>query len=242
MPTAQPNNKNEGYGEGKHTNIDRNSLFERFGNTVSVFNNNIKFTTEMENDGKISFLDVNVGKDYNKCFNYGVFHKPSFTGLGISYFSFVQFRFKINSIYTLLHRAYRISSSYLLFHNEVRFLSNLFIQNGFPQSLFYSCVNQFLNNKYKKSPIEKPSSDKVIYFSMPYFGEQSEILRKDILCLLSRYFSDIKFNSILTNKGTIGSLFKHKDQLPSRMRSSVIYKYCCPQCGSFYVGSSSSNL
>ena len=32
--------------------------------------NNIKFTMEMEIESKISFLDVNVGRDNNKCFNY----------------------------------------------------------------------------------------------------------------------------------------------------------------------------
>ena len=34
----------------------------------------------------------------------------------------------------------------------------------------------------------------------------------------------------------IGSLFRFKDLIPVALRSSLIYQYCCPRCGSAYVG------
>ena len=46
----------------------------------------------------------------------------------------------------------------------------------------------------------------------------------------------------MVNNFKIGSLFKYKDTLSKGMRSEVIYKYCCPSCGSCYVGSTIRNL
>ena len=59
---------------------------------------------------------------------------------------------------------------------------------------------------------------------------------------MEKYFTSVKFRSILTNRLTIGSLFQHKDQLPDHMSSSIIYCYGCLQCGSRYVGASSRNF
>ena len=81
---------------------------------------------------------------------------------------------------------------------------------------------------------------------MPYFGSQSEKMRIELCNLLKQYFfvrrPSIKFNIILVNHHTIGSLFKHKDTLNKGMRSAVAYIYQCPKCGAQYVGSTNRNL
>ena len=46
----------------------------------------------------------------------------------------------------------------------------------------------------------------------------------------------------MINPFKIGIFFRFKDTLPSSLRSCVIYKYCCPQCGSEYVGSTARTL
>jgi len=68
---------------------------------------NIRFTMETENNCSLPFLDVSVDRSNNN-FNTSVFRKTTFSGLGISYFSYCENRFKINSILTLIHRAYKI--------------------------------------------------------------------------------------------------------------------------------------
>ena len=66
---------------------------------------NINFTMETESNNQISFLDVLVRKDdFN--FNTTVFRKPTFSGLGVSYFSYCCRKFKLNSIKSLVSRAY----------------------------------------------------------------------------------------------------------------------------------------
>ena len=46
----------------------------------------------------------------------------------------------------------------------------------------------------------------------------------------------------MDNPFKIGNFFRFKETLPSSLRSCVIYKYCCPQCGSEYAGSTARTL
>ena len=88
------------------------------------------------------------------------------------------------------------------------------------------------------------NSDEIrnFYFSLPYFGYQSEKTRVELCNLMKQYFPSIKFNIILVDHDTIGSLFKHKDTLNKGMCLAVDYIYQCPKCGAQYLGSTIRNL
>ena len=104
---------------------------ENFLNYINNKHPNIKFTMETERDGQLAFLDVNVRKSLGK-FETSVYRKPTFTGLGLSFFSFSSFKFKKSAIITLLYRAYRICSNFNTLHNEFNFIKHFFKINGFP--------------------------------------------------------------------------------------------------------------
>ena len=60
----------------------------KFGYWLGTFNKKhekIKFTHELEHNNSLAFLDVKVTKVDNK-FVTGVYRKPTFTGLGTSFF------------------------------------------------------------------------------------------------------------------------------------------------------------
>ena len=105
-----------------------------FLNYLNRQHNNINFTMETENDRSLSFLDVSVCRNADG-FSTSVFRKPTFSGLGISFFSFCSKNFKSNSIMTLLHRAYNVCSSYSNLNNEFNFVTTFFKNNGFPLHL-----------------------------------------------------------------------------------------------------------
>ena len=46
----------------------------------------------------------------------------------------------------------------------------------------------------------------------------------------------------MINPFKIGSLFPYRDKLPKHMRASVVYKFCCVQCTSEYIGSTKCAL
>ena len=78
---------------------------------------------EIEQNNRLPFLDVLVEKINGK-FQLSVYRKTTNTGLGISFFSYCPIKYKINSIKTLLSRAYEIYSSFPLLHIE--FVESIF--------------------------------------------------------------------------------------------------------------------
>ena len=115
------------------------------------------------------------------------------------------------------------------------------MSNGFPLGLINSAIKIFLCNKY--IPVSSSSIEsRKIYFSMPYFGQQSEKLKTELLFLLSKYFKNVDFNIVLVNSFKVGSFFSYKDRLPKAMCASLVYKFSCARCASEYVGSTTRTL
>jgi len=220
--------------------FEHQSHADLFLNYLNTKHCNIKFTIEKEADGKISFLDSCITRINNK-FTSSVYRKNTFTGLGISFFSFCTFRFKANAIKTLIFRAYKICSTFKSLDAEFQFLRNFFINNGFPSGLIYSYVNKFLRNKYEQ-PIIRTRVPTDFYVSLPYFGYHSEKLKTELSVLLSKFFPEKTFGIILVNNFKIGSLFNFKDKLPEGLQSSVVYEFSCARCASMYVGSTYRTL
>ena len=205
---------------------------------------NINFTCESEESNTLPFLDIAVTRSGCQ-FSTSIYRKPTFSNLGISFFSFCPINFKINAIKTLVYRAYHLCSNYALFHIELEFLKQFFIDNGFPSKLFYSITRNFIDKTmYLKNQCNNNQSlnSKNIYLSLPYFGYQSQKMKSEFMSLLNNMFNNVKPFIVLSNKRTIGSMFKYKDSIPEMFRSCVIYKYTCPLCGAVYVGSTTRTL
>ena len=134
---------------------------------------NINFTMETESNNQIAFLDVLVRKDYVN-FNTAVFRKPTFSGLGVSYFSYCCRKFKLSSIKSLVSRAYGLCSTFHNLNNEFIFIKKYFKQNGFPTQLIENTIYSFLNIKYNNYLEIQNTLHQKMYVSLPYFGCQSD--------------------------------------------------------------------
>lgn len=197
---------------------------------------NIQFTCEIENNNCLPFLDCVVERNGNR-FTTSVYRKPSFTGLGLNFFSWVPMIFKINSIKTLLNRAYTLSGNFHKFHQEILKLKEYFMCNRYPLQLIDNVINKFLTARFVR--IQKPPSVPKLkrYIKLPYFGPQSYEMRNQLKVILKEVFFHIDFQIVLTNPYTIGSFFKIKDHIPPDVQSRVIYNYECSSCNARYVGS-----
>ena len=214
-----------------------------FLNYINSKHININFTMETEQNSVLPFLDVSVHR-FNNTFQTTVFRKEMFSGLGISYFSFCCKIFKLNTIKTLLHRAYNICSSYNSLHLEFSFLINFFQCNGFPKLLLEQQINKFLCKKYTTNDVLAQVPRKTIFFSMLYFGHKSVVLKIKLLELINDFFPHLDVNIVLVNPYTIGSLFKFKDTVPKGLCSSLVYKFSCEtnNCSSEYYGFTTRRL
>lgn len=144
----------------------------KFQNYLNNKHSNIKFTYETEENQTLPFLDCLITKRNNK-FDTSVFRKSTFSGLGMSFFSFIPFIYKINSIKTLIHRGYTVSSSYFRRHSEFNKLKHFFSKNGFPYRLVQSQINKYLSkvNSSDCNTINSQDSSQIRYITLPYFGQ-----------------------------------------------------------------------
>ena len=196
----------------------------------------IKFTCEMEQEGKLSFLDTTITSN-NGQFSTGTYRKPTYTGLGLHYLSFLPPIYKINSIKTLLTRAYNVCSSWLVFHNEIVFLHDYLLCNGYPSQLLDKTINTFLNLMLTPSlPVTTVNKD-VRYFKLPYMGKLSFEVRKSFKEILKNAYLHIKFNFVFTNNNTIGNFLKKRSRPSPDLCSNVVYLFKCPNCQIRYIGS-----
>ena len=135
-----------------------------------------------------------------------------------------------------------MTSSYFSFHAELTFLHRFFSNNGFPSSVVHSFVSRFLNMRYQQTPkvFDVPKLRR--YFVFPFFGPQSEKMKRELTGVLSKFYPFLDPRIVLVNSFSIGSFFKYKDRLPKCCNSTVVYKFCCASCGASYVGSTVRNL
>ena len=171
------------------------SHVQKFLAFLNSQHSNINFTCETENNNKISFLDCNIFRENNR-FECSVFRKSTFTGLETSFYSFCEFRFKLNSIKTLLFRAFGVCSSYFNLHEEFSFLLCYFRNNGFCTNFLRKQINNFLSMRLSGNCNSQPASP-YFYVSLPFFGLQSEKLKAELLKLLSKYLTQHNFRIVL---------------------------------------------
>ena len=212
-----------------------------FLNYLNAQHNNIKFTKELEVDNSLPFLDVLITKVDNR-FQTGIYRKPTFTGLGSNYFSCDSFLFKINSIQTLVYRAYHLSSNLFNFHKEVTFLKNFFKDNSFPVLLVEKCIKKFLNKIYTTVQPIQTVPKKIVYVSFPYLDYMTGKLKNELVSILNSRFPQLNVRLVFTNKNSIASLFRHKEKLPNNLRSNIIYKFECESCKALYFGSTTRHF
>ena len=214
---------------------------EPFLDYINEKHPNIQFTKEIEQNNSLPFLDINIHKINNR-FETSIYRKPTFTGLGSSFFSFDPIIYKINAIKTLIHRAYHISSTYVNFNKEIYFLVNFFQSNGYPLKLFNKHLKSFLSSIFEPKPPLSTVAKQVIYFSIPYLGYVTDDLRKDLIKVINLNFPQLNLKLVSSNSNSISSYFKHKEKLDPPLCSGVVYLYECLNCQVQYVGSTSRQL
>lgn len=212
-----------------------------FLNYLNSQHQNIKFTSELETNSSINFLDIKISKENNK-FNTSIYRKDSFTGLGIKFNSFIPRNYKINVIKCLVNRAFRICSNITFFDSEIKFLKQFFINNKFPLHVINNIFRITLQHIYNPKPLETTVPRKQLYFNLPYLGNQSNIIKRKLKELVRKFYPQLNLIVHFKTTNTIKNYFPYKDKIPSSIVSNVIYKYQCRECSASYIGETQKQL
>ena len=172
----------------------------------------IQFTMEIEEGGKLPFLDVLVQRGCDGL-TTSVYRKPTHTDHYLDFRSNHHPRIKAGIVKYLAHRARTVCHP-----NQVK---RVFTRNHYPAHLTRGC----LTRKKTNTTIDETSNS------------DTEVTPK-ILCLPY----DLNIKSVFTAKRTLRSLLTRVKSRPDKERvKGVVYKIDC-SCGSTYVGETGRTL
>ena len=113
-----------------------------------------------------------VEQDNIFSFNFSIFRKATFTGLGMNYHSYTYLNLKINNIKTLIFRAFRLCSNWHDFHREIEFLCSYFRNNGYPDVVIFNQINRFLNSIFIKKTTVATAHKLVMDIKSPFLNNE----------------------------------------------------------------------
>ena len=138
-----------------------------------------------------------------------IYRKPTFSGLYLKWNSYVPNQFKTGLVNCLLIRAWKICSNSDLFHQEIKFIKSTLAANGYPFNFFNSCTNRFQKTK-TSDQIKEPQfgpKRKDIFIELPYKGQQSDILKRQLTRLYAKLAPWLKLNFIFFASNRIKKTF-----------------------------------
>ena len=115
----------------------------------------IDFTMELEENGRLAFLGMNIIRNGSRL-DTKVYRKPTDTGLLLHYHSHVDGRYKRPLLNTMLNRAFKLSSTWKLFHQKCERLKETFSRLRYPDKLVESTIRQFSDSKVSEGSRTQP--------------------------------------------------------------------------------------
>ena len=218
------------------------SHVQQFFNYINSQHQSIQFTYECEQNGKLPFLDVTISKTSTGGFNTSLYRKPTYSGRISLFQSFGPLSYKSNLVFTLVYRAWQICSSYDAFDLEIKFLYQLFLNNGYSSTFFWNKANTMIGRLYAPSPPIPTVEKAKVFIPLDYYGRISDKFRVTVTKLVGDIYPQIKLHLAFRNRNTIGSMFQLKDRIPTMQRSRVVYKYTCGICRDTYIGKTMRRL
>ena len=216
------------------------SAVSEFQQYMNVQHKNMNFTSELEENNSLPFLDVYVHRGSSN-FTTSVYRKPTFSGVYTHYTSYIPQIYKTGLLSTLLYRCYVICTSWTQIDAEIREIRSFMLKNGYPGNILDRAIYRFLNNmrcNQSSSAVANESTKKQFMLVLPHLGSYTKKLEKKIKATLKQHLPDSNLTVIYRASTRLRSLFKFKDSIPSYLTSGIIYKYTCCRCNSTYVGES----
>ena len=204
-------------------------------NQLNALNNNIQFTMELEDNGRLPFLDTTVKRTEDGRLETMVYRKATHTERYLSFTSHHPKNSKRNVVDTLLTRANTIVSNDTQQQNEIDHVKAVLMANGYPAQF----IKRELYLKKKKTkpstantqPQDQPKATAVIPFVDGATQAIQRILRPLDIRVVCR-----------SNTWKWSTQRNIKDATPTTQATGVVYKITCKDCPASYVGETSRAL
>lgn len=202
---------------------------------LNNFHHQIRFTVDIECNGKLPYLDTLLIRDSNTI-TFDWYQKPTASGRIINYYSNQPKNIIINTANNLCKRVLNISDE--SFHQEnIKRIKKILEKNSFPENIINRIIK--MNTTQTK---QKPDITPKIYKSMIYVPVISERLRN------AGIYNNEKYRLAPKTINTLRKLFtKTKSKIEKFDKSNLVYKIPCAGdginiCTKVYVGTTKNKL
>ena len=164
---------------------------DKFLNYLNNKHPNIKFTSDVEENNTLPFLET-FFKHENNIISSSMYRKPTFTGLYSKYDYFTPIIHKKYLVSTLCFRAFKICSDYIALDKELDFIKSTLKLNSYPINFIETNIKRTLNKLYVPyGKIENLNFDvpkAVVLFPTYFLGEVSKEVSKEMRNLIQKYY------------------------------------------------------
>ena len=204
-------------------------------NRLNTVNPSIQFTLEIEQDGRLPFLDVLIMRQ-DSGYNFTVYRKPTDRDNHIHFYSAHSDRTKSGIVIGFLLRAHRICTKDHL-QNEIDHITNSFLRLQYPLSWLLQRVSkaqQITTNtttKTQQAPTNPPPRTSRLIVPTSQAAEKLKPLLHETGTQL-----------VLTTSTRIKDAIQTKRPQQLRHPLSVVYNIPCGGCDHTYVGETGRGL
>ena len=192
----------------------------------------IKFTMELEKDGKLPFLDCSLQRGEDGMLTSTVYRKPTHTDRYLHYTSHHPVHVKRGVVRSLYDRARRVTNMESDLGREEDHLHRVFSNNGYPEAIIRAGSEGSPGRREEE--VRDEQGDKPLVVTIPYVSGLSEDIRR----VCRRFNIKTAFKSGMTLRAQLSRV---KDKLPTSMSSCVVYSIPC-SCGKVYIGETTRRL
>ena len=213
-------------------------------------NSELKFTYELMDGDTFHFLDVSLKLRSDGCFDTSVFIKPTDNGLYTNYSSLVPQQYKHSVVSFLVNRALKICSTPEARTAELHRLTQVLVNNGYPQFLIDKTIRAKLRQLNDSQPHSSDSDSNVNFFvelhNVSNFRRDTKrlkgIMNQHVLpaqnqgsVALTTFYKPMK----------LSSKFSTRQRPSDAEKSSLVYQFLCPEqsCNDVaYIGYTNQRL
>ena len=192
-------------------------------------NTYIQFTREIEENGKIPFLDCLVSRDNNKL-RTTIYRKPTNTDRLLDQCSYHPTCHKATAVRTLTRQAHLVCDSPNSLSSETKHVYDVFHKNNYNEDFI---SRNYYRDNGPNSTNTRPTT--VTIATVPYIKGTSETIAR----ILQPHDIRVAHKPITTLRQLLTNV---KDKVEPKNRQGAVYKIKCCDCPATYVGETGRNL
>ena len=199
----------------------------------------LKFTIEMEENGKIPFLDIEISHVGNRLSSTW-YVKPTDTGLIMNYHALAPKRYKKSVVQSFVHRIHRCCSTWENVTSSIQRAKEVLEKNQYPAQFYEPIIGETLNKIQAQSnqqamesqvrTEEESTACPKHLFRIQYRGSATDQFVKALHEAQAPVMPVVTLRKIRTFVSPL------KVKVPDEISSRIVYRIRCPGCRACYVG------